>query len=73
MIPHRDIFRCSYEELALYEQIKLTDDEWRREYQTPSLVRTADIPKTKGKGSRATGKGAGASKGAGRKSSKVVA
>jgi len=41
------------------------------EYRTPpEVVRPADIPKTKGKGNRATGKGAGASTGNGRKSAK---
>lgn len=52
-------------------------EQWRPsayEYRTPpALVRDADIPKTKGKGSGATGKSAGASKGASRKSRKAVA
>lgn len=54
-----------------------TTEKWQPScyvYRTPpALVRDADIPKTKGKGSRATGKSAGTPTGNGRKSRKAVA
>lgn len=53
------------------------NEQWKPtcyEYRAPAeVVRDADIPKTARKGSRATGKGAGASKGNGRKARKSVA
>jgi len=52
---------------VVYERWFPTAYEYRR---PPEVVCDADIPKTKGKGSRAIGKGAGASTGNGRKSAK---
>jgi len=52
---------------VVYERWFPTAYEYRVKAE---VVCDADIPKTSGKGSRATGKGAGASKGNGRKSAK---
>lgn len=53
------------------------NEQWKPtcyEYRAPAeVVRDADIPKTARKGSRATGKGAGASTKTGRKARKPVA